>query len=209
MIALAWALGACTVDDYESGDSRYSYMRAEFGMIHTSESGKTDYLLTDNGDSVAFDGLGKVSWAAGADSMYRALVYYDVSTSWFFSAKQVFVVTPAKPTPGKSASTDPLTIESVWVGGGFLNIGFAVKTGKSDSIASRQQLGLMLEGSTMSQDGRRILNIRLLHDQHNMPEYYTVRGYMSMPLAGDMKGAVIRLRANTYKGEKTFNSFIP
>ncbi|KXB47876.1 hypothetical protein HMPREF1870_00590 [Bacteroidales bacterium KA00344] len=209
MIALAWALGACTVDEYESGDSRYSYMRAEFGMIHTSEAGKTDYLLTDDGDSVAFDGLGMVGWAAGADSMYRALVYYDVSTSRFFSAKQVLVVTPAKPAPGKSVSTDPLTIESVWVGGRFLNIGFAVKAGNGDSIASSQQLGLMLEGNTMSQDGRRILNIRLVHDQNNMPEYYTVRGYMSMPLASDMKGASIRLRANTYKGEKTFNSFIP
>jgi hypothetical protein len=207
MAVLLWAMAACTVDDYESGDGRYSYTRADFAMIHTSDTARVNYMLTDDGDSVAFDGLGAVDWATIPDSMYRALVYYDVSTSRFFSATPVFVTIPTTPSSDKPTPIDPLTIESVWIGGGFLNIGFAVKTGRTDSIESRQQVGVMLENIIVTREGRRMFDIRVIHAQNGIPEYYTVRGYMSMPLTKDMQGAAIRLKVNTYEGEKAWIFF--
>ncbi|MGI6244026.1 MAG: hypothetical protein ACOYJK_10960 [Prevotella sp.] len=201
---LMMGITACEVDDYDSGDNRYSYMRADFGMLHTTTDTKADYVLTDDGDSIFFSKSSPVKWATTADTLYRALVYYDVASKQFFSAKPVGVVTPVlKPQTG-TISTDPLTIESLWVSGGFLNIGFAVKTGQTDSVDVQQQIGLMLEGVAIDVRGKNVFTLRVMHAQNNIPEYYTVRAYMSMPLTDDMQGAAIRLRVNTYEGEKIF-----
>lgn len=192
--------GACTNDAYESGDGRYSYLRADFCMLHAAGSGLADYALTDDGDTLRFSSPATVLWAMQPDSLYRALVYHDVSRRTLFGASRVMVVQPMLPSDSATVSTDPLTIESAWAAGGYLNIGFAVKTGQSDSIEVRQQLGLLLEQASVDASGKRTIALRVTHAQNGMPEYYTVRGYMSMPLAEGMQGATIRLSANTYRG---------
>lgn len=209
MIALAWALGACTVDEYESGDGHYSYLRADFAMVHTSSSGKINHMLTDAGDAVVFDAPWTASWATKADSVYRALVYYDVSTNRYLSSAPVIVTSPARLSPGITVPTDPLTIESTWVSGGFFNIAFAVKAGRTDSVGIVRKMGLIFDNHVSAGGSRRTVDIRIFHAQNGIPEYYTVRGYMSMPLANAWQGAVIRLRANTYEGEKTYVSQVP
>ena len=52
LIAGVLLLLSCKNDSYESGDSRYSYLRADFCMMHTSDKGAIDYLLIDGGDTV-------------------------------------------------------------------------------------------------------------------------------------------------------------
>lgn len=204
-LALVLCVAACQVDPYETGDSRYSYLRADFAMLHGATNGTADYMLTDDGDSVAFAQRANVGWVSTPDSFYRALVYYDTSSRRVFSASQVSVVVPTVVADSAHIATDPLSIESVWVGGGYLNIGFAVKTGKADSIEARQQVGLVLEGVDMGSDGKPTVQLRVTHAQNGVPQYYSVRGYMSMPLANDMQGARFNLRANTYGGVVTFS----
>lgn len=204
---LMMGMTACEVDDYESGDNRYSYMRADFGMLHTTAEAKADYMLTDDGDSIAFSKPSTIKWKVTVDTLWRALVYYDVASKEIFSAMPVGVVNPTKVSQMEKIPTDPLTISSLWVGGGFLNIGFAVKTGQVDSIEVQQVIGLVLENATAGSGGNSVFNLRVVHAQNGVPEYYTVRGYMSMPLTNDMQGAVIRLRVNTYEGEKFFFSY--
>lgn len=193
-------LSACEVNNYESGDGKYSYLRADFGMIHTSKMGLADYVLTDEGRTVAFESPATVKWTKKADSLYRALVYYDASTSKFFSASQVMVVIPQSYKEGETVTTDPLTIESVWTGGGYLNIGFSVKAGQTENIEARQHIGLVHDSTTVSMDGKKTVHLRIVHAQNGIPEYYSVRGYMSMPLPSGLQGASISLSANTYKG---------
>lgn len=202
---LALGLGACEVDKYETGDSRYSYLRADFAMLHTTDSATANYMLTDDGDSVAFAPPARVGWAATPDSLYRALVHYDVKTHECFAVSRIPVVRPTTTFTATTPPTDPLTIESVWVAGGFLNIGFAVKTGATDSIEARQQIGLALDSTVVAHDLHRTLYLRVTHAQNGVPEYYTVRGYMSMPLAADMRGATIEVSAQTYKGVRAFS----
>lgn len=204
---LMMGMTACEVDDYASGDGRYSYMRADFGMLHTTADAKADYVLTDDGDSIAFSKSPTIKWKASVDTLWRALVYHDVASKEMFSATPVGVVTPSMVSQMEEIPTDPLTINSLWVGGGYLNIGFAVKAGQTDSIEVQQVVGLVLENVAIDSGGNKVFNLRVAHAQNGVPEYYTVRGYMSMPLTNDMQGAVIRLRANTYEGEKFFLNY--
>jgi len=55
-------------------------------------------------------------------------------------------------------------------------------------------------------DGSRTLHVFLSHDQGNVPEYYTVQAYVSIP-ASQLKADSVRFRINTYSGpiEKTLS----
>ena len=68
---------ACTADNYDTGDGKYSYLRADFVEAHTVASGKIDYAITDDGDSVRLNPVVSASWATKRDSIYRALLYYN------------------------------------------------------------------------------------------------------------------------------------
>ena len=132
LIAGVLLLLSCKNDSYESGDSRYSYLRADFCMMHTSDKGTIDYLLIDGGDTVRIATPVKLNWASKADSLYRALVYYDVTTRQMFSATSVLVTQPVSKQKAATLSTDAITVESTWEGGGYFNVAFNVKTGQTD-----------------------------------------------------------------------------
>ena len=63
-----------------------------------------------------------------------------------------------------------------------------------------QSIGITKEQSA---DGQ--LTLRVLHDQGTVPQYYTSRIFLSIPVTDDLDGHSIRLIVNTYKGivEKT------
>lgn len=201
----ALGLGSCTSDDYATGDGRYSYLRADFAMMHTREGGVADYALTDDGDSLAFASPYRAGWASRPDTLYRALVYHDVHTHEVFSASPVLVVRAvAEAAPTAPALTDPLDIESAWVAGGYLNMAVVVKTGQAtDSLDRRQTLGLMAE-PVASASGQPVLRLRLLHGQNGVPQYYSVKTYVSMSLAHVRRGTTIMLTAPTYTGERQY-----
>ena len=69
----------------------------------------------------------KLNWASKADSLYRALVYYDVTTRQMFSASPVLVTQPVSKQKAATLSTDAITVESTWEGGGYFNVAFNVK----------------------------------------------------------------------------------
>lgn len=202
-LLLAIVIGACTNESYESGDGKYSYLRADFCMVHTADSSLADYAVTDADETIPFASPVHVGWATTSDSLYRALVYYNTSTRQVFSVSQVSVVTPKSRLQLVAVPTDPMTLESVWVSGGYLNIRFALKTGTSENIDAQQQIGLVLDSVSISATGRQVYYLRLLHAQNGVPEYYSVHGYMSMPITAAMSGATLNLTINTYNGVKT------
>lgn len=183
LIAGVLLLLSCKNDSYESGDSRYSYLRADFCMMHTSDKGAIDYLLIDGGDTVRIATPVKLNWASTADSLYRALVYYDVTTRQMFSASPVLVTQPVSKQRAATLSSDAITVESTWEGGGYFNVAFNVKTGQTDEKQKAQQVGLVVDTIIKHDNGAPDdIYLMLTHNQNGQPEYYTVRGYLSTPL---------------------------
>ena len=183
LIAGVMLLLSCKNDSYESGDSRYSYLRADFCMMHTSDKGAIDYLLVDGGDTVRIATPVKLNWASTADSVYRALVYYDVTTRQMFSASPVLVTRPVSKQKAATLSTDAITVESTWEGGGYFNVAFNVKTGQTDEKQKAQQIALVVDTIIKHDNGAPDdIYLMLTHNQNGQPEYYTVRGYLSTPL---------------------------
>ncbi len=199
---LAMANG-CSSDPYDTGDGRYSYLQADFGMAHATTAKTADYIVTDHGDTVRFAKPAAASWLPAQDTLCRALVYYDVKTRRVFTLSQVLVAHPADKANAGNAPTDPLTIESVWPGGGFINIGFAVKTGSTDALDARQSIGIMVDTIETEGDSVRAVTLRMLHGQNQVPEYYTVKGYLSTPLPPEWRNARLTVKANGYQGEQT------
>lgn len=200
---------ACETEDYETGDGELSYMRADFADIHTSEAKKVDYACTDNGDSLLVRPFYNCEWAATPDSIYRALLYYDVKTKGTgeveaIAIKQVLALRMLQTSKMKEVHTDPLVFESAWVSPNkkYLNLGLYVKSGKIEGD-DRQTVGMLCDTIYTRDDGRRLFSLRMFHHQNNIPEYYSVRVYASVPLDSINPGDSILLNVNTYEGEVT------
>lgn len=198
---------ACETEDYETGDGELSYMRADFADIHTSEAKKVDYACTDNGDSLLVRPFYNCEWAATPDSIYRALLYYDVKTKGTgeveaIAIKQVLALRMLQTSKMKEVHTDPLVFESAWVSPNkkYLNLGLYVKSGKIEGD-DRQTVGMLCDTIYTRDDGRRLFSLRMFHHQNNIPEYYSVRVYASVPLDSINPGDSILLNVNTYEGE--------
>ncbi|MBQ7471190.1 MAG: hypothetical protein IJS97_02030 [Prevotella sp.] len=202
-------LTACQTDSYESGDTKYSYLRTDFAEAHSSAEGLLDRCVTDEDATLFFSPQAEAKWAGTADSVYRTLVYYDVrdldtinlsgKTVVPLAAIRVPVLMPKDVTELEGVvKTDPLMLESSWVStnGRYLNLGIVYKTGKADDEEAVQTISLLKES-----EHEDTVTLCLLHDQGGVPEYYSSRIYTSIPLFNELAGKTIRLRVNTYKGE--------
>ena len=98
LFALLGLFTACTINSYEKGDGRYSYLHAEMTEIHTSTKNKVDYAWTDEGKKLTFTVPFTCSWAHVPDSVYRAMLYYtqDEESTVGMTALHVWVLRPQK-----------------------------------------------------------------------------------------------------------------
>ena len=206
-LILAGAAVSCSTEDYETGDGKWSYLRAEFADVHSSEAKKLDYALTDVGDSLRLEPLHDCEWAKTPDSLYRVLLYYKVKPNLSepveaISVSQVLTLGIKKAKDIEKIFTDPVKMESAWVSknGKYLNMGLFVKTGVQEGIDAKQTLGLVCDTIMAREDGTRLFCLRLYHDQNGVPEYYSSKLYASIPLAYLSKGDNIRLQVETYDG---------
>ena len=198
-----YLLTACSTDPYDSGDGKYSYYAADFVMAHTAAAKEVDYAITDDGDSLILSPHAKASWAITADTLYRALLYYnkvESNTTSAFSLSSVPVL--RQPVPRDSVGTDPVTFESAWISasGKFLNIGFLVKTGVADSVDTRQQVGMSLDSIVTSGSSHPHVYLTFLHNQRGVPEYYSQKAYVSIPTDSFPRPAEFHLMVYTYDG---------
>lgn len=217
-IAFLACLVACTNDPYTSGDSDLSYMRADMAMAYTDATGLMATATTDDGDSLRFSPPMKVSWATTPDSTYRALLYYNrpsPETTQLITAVRVLVLHPRKPAAGVSLPTDPLTLESGWIGadGRYLNLRLAVKTGQQNADATTgSQTGEANTGSKVGEAKAQTIGIvetsphhwLLVHSQNGQPEYYSQTVYVSIPLTSVSPNDTLRLTVPTYDGFKQY-----
>ena len=205
--AAALMLFACQTSDYETGDGKYSYLKADFAEVHTIGSKVIGNARTDEGDTLVMEPPLDCSWATVADTTYRALLYYSCEpgkslSAKAFSATQVLVLRTAVPKEGAVVHTDPLTLESTWISanGKYFNMGLYVKTGRIDDKDAFQTLGMVRDSVVTTDDGSQVHHLRLTHHQNGVPEYYSSRVYASVPLHIFRKGDTVRVEVNTYDG---------
>lgn len=186
------SLICCTNEGYESGDSRYSGMRAEFSEAATDGTGAFVSFQTDGGESLPLAQSYKPEWAGVADTTYRVLAYYEpisngqgIEEASLMGLKSVIVpnVQPASEFK-EGVKTDPVSFNSAWISASqrYLNIDFSVKTGVIDGSDVIQLVGMALDTVAQNSLGHRTFSLRLYHNQGNAPEYYSSQHFLSVPL---------------------------
>ena len=211
VIMLTTLVAACTSEPYETGDGEYSYLRTDFAVVSTNGSANIASFLTDEGREMTLATPFEVE-KLKADTTYRALVYYSQPLNAdleVMSVRLVNVCNPFKPSKEQIMKTDPIGWESIWVSENksYLNLALNLMVGVSDDEdADKQQvLGVRLDSSEDHQT-----HYTLYHDQNNVPEYYTYKTYVSIPLGKDAQsGDAYTVTVNTYDGILQKTVYLP
>lgn len=209
VLLLAWLSAACESETYDTGDGKYSYMRADFAEVYTDDMSRLVKAVTDDDDLLVFDNPVSVSWITTPDSVYRALLYYN---SVGHSVRPVMLGNVSVPpvrmaSDVKDQSADPLHLDSSWRSrnGKYINLGITVMAGKDDNDTGKQTIGVACDGMTVGEDGTKEVRLHVLHNQNGVPQYYSVHTYMSIPLSeipyNIVPGDRIVVNVNTYGGE--------
>lgn len=201
-LLMVFAAVACTQDAYEKGEGAYSEMTAQLADAHVNSDKRVDYVDTDEGEHLMLSQSASASFITKADTTYRVSFYYKMVEG---KAEPLSMgrVTVFSPQVIKAMKTDPVRMESMWIGRSkkYLNMSFYVMTGTTGDDDVRQTLGCRRDGVTKNADGTQTLRLTLYHDQGGVPEYYSQRVYVSIPIQG-IKVDSISLQVNTYGGEK-------
>ncbi len=202
---IVFVILSCTIDSYDKGDGELSAVQADFVMAHAVADHKVDYAVTDDNQRLTLQSLYAASWAQKADSSYRAIMYYEKKgeEAAVVSLTQIPVVALIPKDSLKSdMKTDPLTFESIWVSKNksYVNVSFYAKIGTTDKEKAVHRMGIIKDTLLTNADNKKTLCLRFYHDQGDVPEYYSQKGYFSIPLKG-LTADSIRLTMNTYKGE--------
>ena len=201
-LLMVFAAVACTQDAYEKGEGAYSEMTAQLADAHVNSDKRVDYVDTDEGEHLMLSQSASAMFITKADTTYRVSFYYKMVEG---KAEPLSMgrVTVFSPQVIKAMKTDPVRMESMWIGRSkkYLNMSFYVMTGTTGDDDVKQTLGCHRDGVTKNADGTQTLRLTLYHDQGGVPEYYSQRVYVSIPIQG-IKVDSISLQVNTYDGEK-------
>ncbi|WP_321335258.1 NigD-like C-terminal domain-containing protein [uncultured Bacteroides sp.] len=193
----------------------YPSVKLEFLTAEAGADGSLSYLITDSGEQmqVAEDlSLTKVD----ANSMVRVVANYEtlvdtLSTTGMQSVKIYALLQTISPEPlpaanfGDSIKTDPVEVQSMWMGRDYLNMTLLIKTKNGQHRFHFVEDWVSLDAIT----GRRSVYLSLYHDAGSDSEAFTKRAYLSVPLskyAGtEGAGSLICFSVNTYdEGVKTY-----
>ena len=204
---LLLCFASCNTESYESGDGKYSYLRADFSWVHTVSEQRVDYAITDGGDSLVLSPQGVASWATKADTLYRALFYYNKveGAAEPVLLDRVYCLNPQTTSRPDTLSVDPVHLQSVWLSKNntFLNLGLLLKTGTQSGNDHLQSIGMVCDSLSSHADGTEDVYLTLTHSQNGAPEYYHTRIYASISLKSYPKGSRIHLLVHTYDGNVT------
>lgn len=212
-VLLAFVSSSCTSDAYEKGDGEYSTMEAEMAELHLDGNLEADFFVTDRGEEFAVANPFKSGWMNTPDSTYRVVTYFSRNNSGAEAASpQVTVralaevkglnrVGVAVPKKINDMKTDPVRFESLWLSptGKYLNLSIYLLLGSTDDEEAIQRLGCLDDTLVVNADGTTTQHLTLYHDQGGVPEYYSQRSYVSIPLSG-IKADFIILTIHTYDG---------
>lgn len=211
LMCLLSVVSACTTDTYESGDGEYSYMRGDFANLRTDTKGNIVSFLTDENNTITLKEPLAFS-DAKPDTIYRALVYYSKpqkEDAEILNLKMVNVTKAFVETKEKKLKTDPVGWESMWISNNksYLNLSLNLLDGVSEdeNTDMRHVVGICQDSIVGSH-----FYYTLYHDQGGIPEYYTRKTYLSMPLGDSFHdGDILTVTVHTYEGIQTKTVIVP
>ena len=195
---------SCTRDVYEKGDNENSYLRADFVEAFVDNDKLVRRVVTDDDVELKLTASFSADWIQRADTVYRGVMYYNRQdgVAEVRSLLNVGTLTLRRDTTdGKGWKTDPVGLETVWVSTNrkYLNLGLVLKMGAMEKDAAPQSIGMMLSRVDTDEEGVRTGHLQLVHSQGDVPEYYSQRVYVSLPLQG-LTVDTLYLTMNTYGG---------
>ena len=200
---------ACHIGAYDTGDTRYSYLRADFVEVHTNSEGAVNTAVTDDGDSLILAPALRTVWTIRPDTLYRALLYYNKGEAdsaqsptashalpvTGIGASQVYVLRPLTDRSGVSGLNDAVGFQSCWLSANkrYVNVALVLKSGQTNQPDSRHVLGLIRDSMVTSSQGHRTFFYRIYHQQNGVPAYYSNTVYVSIPTSNFQSGDVMQL----------------
>lgn len=222
-VAMLLMVTACHMGAYDAGDSRHSYLRADFAEMHTNSNGALCRAVTDDGDSLVLVPVLKIAWATRPDTLYRALLYYnkgeaDATQSQAASralsvtgvgARQVYVLRPQAGSAGVSGPDDAVGFQSCWMSASkrYVNVGLVLKSGQADQPDSKHILGLIRDSIVTDLQGHRTFFCRIYHLQNGVPAYYSTTVYASIPTSDFRTGDTLQLTIHARQGGVVVRKF--
>ncbi len=203
LLVVSLCLVNCTTSVYDDGDGSYSYLYVDLAEAHTVSGGVFDHAQTDGGLQLNFSPPFEADWATTPDSLYRVLVYFNKmsdeqqQTVSPISIRRVAVLRPHVLEDPQQAASDPVVFESAWMSADrrYLNLGLALMTGQPDDEEAAHQMSVGVMSETDD-----TVSLLLLHSQGGMPEYYSSKVFVSIPVSNTWHGKTIQLQLSTYKG---------
>ncbi len=187
-----------------SDEDSASYPPLTYGFVeaHTGRATHVERIVTDGGRAYA---ISQQIEAGVADTTLRCVAGYTVSsdstTATLYSIRHIPSDTPLPPDAFTALPKAPVSIESWWQGGNYINIIAGVLT----TGQGTHEYAFCENTPTANTDGTVTANVSLLHLRPaDDPESYTEKVYMSIPLHKYRNRCdSISLTVNTYEGERT------
>ncbi len=197
-------LSACGEDEYV-----YPDLITEITCLKTDSEGFGTEIITDEG-KVWHLQEGNRPGELTPDSLYRVVSRFAPINSTEAQAYSFYsTVSPLPKTESEyqDIKTDPVTLQSIWRSGDYLNMILQVMVKDQD-----HKLSFIDNGITENADDTRTLTLTLFHDRNNDVEGFDQKCYLSVPLWHYQeklnKGDHIVFRLNTYKEGMTSRTFI-
>lgn len=200
LLPLLLLLVACEKED----ETMFPNALWEFANIRTDASGKAAELTTDENLSYT---VANSMTLARKDTLLRVICVYLApedkekgATVQLMDALPIFASQPIAENKFEKVYTNPLYIQGIWKTDRYINLIVQLMAKDKKHLIHYASKGISEE------NGKKVLSIRLLHNQNGDYEAYRQKVYLSIPIASYQKELrkgedIIRLLINTYEGE--------
>ena len=191
----------------------YPDLITEISCLQTDSKGFGTQIITDEGKIWHLKEDNRPNKLT-ADSTYRVVSRFvpiassDASQAEAKAYSFYSVIAPLPEPKGKYPiiQTDPVSIQSIWRSGNYLNLILQIKVKDQE-----HDLFFIDNGIVPNEDGTRTLTLMLYHDRKGDVEGFDQKCYLSVPLwhyQGKLKqGDLIVFQLNTYKEGMTSRTF--
>ena len=197
-------LSACGKEDYV-----YPNLITEMACLKTDGNGIGTQIVTDHGIVWHLQKDNRPD-SLTADSTYRVVSRFaplNDSEAQAYAFWKVIAPLPKPEMEYETIHTAPVSMQSIWRSGDYLNMVLHVKVKDQE-----HELSFIENGITSNTDGSQTLMLTLFHDRKGDVEGFDQKFYLSVPLWHYQeklhKGDQIVFQLNTYQEGITSRTFI-